>query len=186
MGTFEFVFSVFGLLLGFSLVEVLGGLARSFKARPRIHVGWLTPLLSIFVMLDLVGFWSIAWDAREVVPAGYGVLVIGLTIAGLYYFAAALIFPSELGADTDLDQYYLENKPKVLAIIVICQLLAHGARFALMGSAAYQWSMIGWINFSVCLLALAAAIFVRGYRWNCALLTINIAGYLIDAARHLH
>lgn len=186
MGTFEFVFSVFGLLLGFSLVEVLGGLASSFKARPRIHVGWLTPLLSIFVMLDLVGFWSIAWDAREVMPAGYGVLVIGLTIAGLYYFAASLIFPSEFGAETDLDQYFLENKSKVMAIVLICQLLAHGARFALMGSTAYQWSMIGWIHVSVGLLATAGAIFVRGYRWNFALLIINIATYLIDAARHLH
>jgi hypothetical protein len=33
MSAFEFVFSLFGLLLGFSLVEVLSGLVRTFKLR---------------------------------------------------------------------------------------------------------------------------------------------------------
>ena len=31
MSPFEFVFSLFGLLLGLSLAEVLGGLARTLK-----------------------------------------------------------------------------------------------------------------------------------------------------------
>lgn len=47
MSNFEFVFSLFGLLLGFSLVEVLGKLAASVKARPKSRTGWLTPLLSL-------------------------------------------------------------------------------------------------------------------------------------------
>ena len=33
MSAFEFVFSLFGLLLGFSLVEVLSGLVRTLKLR---------------------------------------------------------------------------------------------------------------------------------------------------------
>ena len=93
MSAFEFVFSLFGLLLGFSLVEVLGKLAASVKARPQIRLGWLTPLLSLFVLLDVTGFWSIVWNARDVIPASYGVLVVGLSITGLYYFAASLISP---------------------------------------------------------------------------------------------
>ena len=33
MSTFEFVFSLFGLLLGLSLAEVLGGFARAARGR---------------------------------------------------------------------------------------------------------------------------------------------------------
>ncbi len=69
MSDFEFVFSLLGLLLGFSLVEVLGGLARLIEAQlravklgaagqaeARFRAGWLTPLLGLFVMLDLISF----------------------------------------------------------------------------------------------------------------------------------
>ena len=35
MTDFEFVFSLFGLLLGFSLVEVLGGMAKAIEAQRR-------------------------------------------------------------------------------------------------------------------------------------------------------
>jgi hypothetical protein len=35
MSDFEFIFSLFGLLLGLSLAEVLGGLARAIEARLR-------------------------------------------------------------------------------------------------------------------------------------------------------
>lgn len=185
MSAFEFVFSLFGLLLGFSLVEVLGKLATSVKARPQIRLGWLTPLLSLFVLLDVTGFWSIVWGARDVLPAGYGVLVIGLVITGLYYFATSLIFPSNLEAGLDLDAWYFDHKATIYTILLACQLLAHGARYALMGEAAYQWSMIGWTQVGIALAAQVAAIFVRGVRWNVALLLVMIVTYLIDALRHI-
>jgi hypothetical protein len=186
MSAFEFVFSLFGLLLGFSLAEVLGKLAASVKARPQVRVGWLTPLLSLFVLLDVTGFWSIVWDARDAIPASYFVMVLGLAITGLYYFAVSLMFPAEMADGTDLDRWYFDQKAKVLAIILACQLLAHGSRYALMGAAAYQWPLTGWILFSIGILALTAAIFARGFRWNLALLIISIALYLVDALRHIH
>ena len=185
MSPFEFVFSLFGLLLGFSLVEVLGKLAASVKARPQIRLGWLTPLLSLFVLLDVTGFWSIVWDARDAIPAGYGVLVVGLAITGLYYFAASLIFPSDFDEGMDLDRWYFDHKSTVLAIVLVCQLLAHGSRYALMGATAYQWPLIGWIKMGLFLATLAAAIFARGLRWNVALLLVLIAWNLEDAIRHL-
>jgi hypothetical protein len=185
MSAFEFVFSLFGLLLGFSLVEVLGKLAASVKARPQIRTGWLTPLLSLFVLLDVTSFWSIVWDARDAIPATYGVLVVGLAITGLYYFAASLIFPSDLDAACDLNRWYFDHKSTVIAILLACQFLAHGSRYAVMGTTAYQWSLIGWIQVSIYLAALAAAIFARGFRWNVTLLALMIAVCLVDGIRHL-
>jgi hypothetical protein len=186
MSAFEFVFSLFGLLLGFSLVEVLGKLAASVKASPQVRLGWLTPLLSLFVLLDVTGFWSIVWDARDVIPPTYGVLVVGLAITGLYYFAASLIFPSTLDAGTDLDSWYFDHKSTVLTILLACQLLAHASKYALTGASGYQWPLVGWIQVGIGLAALVAAIFARGYRWNVFLLVVSIAIYLVDGVRHLN
>lgn len=94
MSDFEFVFSLFGLMLGFSLAEVLGGFIRTIKARRHVRLGWLTPMLAVFVMLDLTSFWANAWDHRAAIPATYGVMVLGLAASGLYYFVASLLFPS--------------------------------------------------------------------------------------------
>lgn len=65
MEPFELVFATLGLLLGLTITEVLGGFARVLKLkrseRAMVRVGWLTPLLGLFVILDLTTFWSLAW-----------------------------------------------------------------------------------------------------------------------------
>lgn len=186
MSAFEFVFSLFGLLLGFSLVEVLGGFARTINARPKIRLGWLTPLLAIFVMLDVTGFWSIAWQARDVIPPTYGALVVGLAITGLYYFAASVIFPNAQGGGNDLDQHFFESKAKVLAAVLLCQLLAHAARYAVMGPSAFaHWSFADWAITPVFLGGLIAGIFVRGRTANLIVLVVLIGMYVLDAVRSL-
>lgn len=64
MAPFDFIFALFGLLLGLSLAEVLSGFARAIQARLEpgraLRLGWLTPLLGAFVLLDLLSFWNAA------------------------------------------------------------------------------------------------------------------------------
>ena len=77
MSQFEFIFTLYSLLLGLSLVELLSGLGRTVKARLHVDetvadafkIGWLTPLLGLFVMLDLLSFWSAAWSVRDMIEA---------------------------------------------------------------------------------------------------------------------
>lgn len=45
MSGFEFIFSLFGLLLGLALAEGLGGLSRALKTSHRVRIGWPTALL---------------------------------------------------------------------------------------------------------------------------------------------
>jgi hypothetical protein len=116
---FEFVFSLFGLLLGLSLAEVLGGAARTLKVRRRVRVGWLTPLLGLFVMLNLVSFWMGAWNAQALIPVAYPVLLIGLAITGLYYMGASLVFPADAEKWPDLDAYYFEHRRQVLLVFAL-------------------------------------------------------------------
>lgn len=122
MSAFEFVFSLFGLLLGFSLVEVLSGLVRTLKLRGKVRIGWLTPLLGLFVMVDLTSFWSIAWQSRDAIPANFAMLLYGLTISGIYYFSASMVFPEKPEEWPDFDDWAERHKHQVMAGILVCNL----------------------------------------------------------------
>jgi len=109
MSPFELVFAVYGLLLGLAIAEVLGGFSRALKLKRgtrAVRIGWLTPLLGVLVMLDLTSFWLLAWDAREQISANYATLVGVLTMVGIYYLAATLIFPDEPEEWPDFDDWY--------------------------------------------------------------------------------
>src|SRR4029453_4971384 len=43
MTPFEFIFPLFGLLIGLSYAEILGGLARALKAPGDVRIGWCAP-----------------------------------------------------------------------------------------------------------------------------------------------
>lgn len=60
MSAFELDFSLYSLLLGLALVQVLSGLVRTIQSPDRVKMGWLTPLLGLWVMVDLTSFWTIA------------------------------------------------------------------------------------------------------------------------------
>ena len=124
MSAFEFVFTLFGLLLGFSLVEVLQGLVRTVKLRSTVRIGWLTPLLGLFVMADLTSFWNIAWRARDEIPANFAALLIGLAITGLYYFSASMVFPEKPEEWPDFDDWAALHKRQVMGGIFACNAIA--------------------------------------------------------------
>lgn len=181
MSPFEFVFSLFGLLLGFSLVEVLGGLGKVLKSRRDIRLGWLTPLLALFVMIDITSFWMMAWYTREAIPANAAALFTGLVICGLYYLAAILVFPDNPAERGELDSHFFEQKAKVLAGVLACNLLAYGARAAAQGGFGINFSLWDWSVIAAYIVVLSAAIFVRGQRWNAACLALLILFYAADA-----
>jgi hypothetical protein len=128
MSIFEFVFSLFGLVLGLSLAEVLAGFARTVRARERIRMGWLTPLLGLLLIIDLVSFWTGAWRERDAIGVTLEPLLFATLIAGIYYVAASLVFPPDDEAWPDLDVYFMEHKPVVVGAVIGCNLLMMFAR----------------------------------------------------------
>ena len=185
MSAFEFVFSLFGLLLGFSLVEVLGGLARTMEARlrlgPAYRVGWLTPLLALFVLLDLLTFWLSAWRLRDGLAVTGGTLTAGLLFAGGYYLAAHLVFPPREVDAPDLDAHYFRVKRPVLGILWALFAVQAGYFLTVPALAALLdgWAAIASVLFFA--LLLAAAALVKGRRRNIALLLALIVRYLVLA-----
>ena len=77
MSGFEFIFSLFGLLLGLALAEGLGGLARALKSRHKVRIGWPTALLGLFVTCDVVTFWMYGWGMRDLLPVNWPTLFGG-------------------------------------------------------------------------------------------------------------
>lgn len=187
MDAFNFAFSLFAIVLGLSLVEVLGGFARVLKRRrgarsvgldgtshPNAHVGWLTPMLAIYVMLDLTSFWEWGWGARRFVNPGYGVLVIGLLISGLYYVAASIIFPSEMGERADFDAHYMAHRRQVFGAVLTCNIIL----FAIV--AAFRWHDMParvYVENLVYLAAAGTALASNSKKANIAALAALIAMY---------
>ena len=169
---------MFAIILGLSLVEVLTGFARALKRRRVVHLGWLTPLLALFVMLDLTSFWEFGWGARGFVSPQYGILLIGLLVSGLYYLAASLVFPSEFGDRQDFDAHYVEHRRQVMGAIFICDFIEIAPVLYLRASEipARVW-IENVLQFSAILICIAW----RNKRANIAALAVLIAIYLYTA-----
>lgn len=142
MTSFEFAFSLFGLLLGLSVAEVMSGFARVMRARHKIRLGWLTPMLGLLLMVDLVTFWSNAWDMREAIPPSFEALLFGTAIAAVYYLSASLVFPVDLEEWTDLDAYFLRHKGQVMIGVIVANLMVMIARVLLYGNIFTNWQSV--------------------------------------------
>ena len=157
MSGFEFIFSLFGLLLGLALAEGLGGLARSIKASHKVRIGLPTALLGLFVSCDVVTFWMYGWSLREVLPLTWPVLFGGFVLAGLYYVSASLVFPDDPEEWGDLDRHFDKHSRKVLAGIFLCNVALLATVIALRGVPPLDLRTVTltWSFFPVALTAIA-------------------------------
>ena len=123
MTPFEFVFPLFGLLVGLAFAEMLSGLARALKNKRHVRVGWLTQLLGLLILVNLTIIWLGAWDMRNVgAPSSAGMLFI-LVVGGSYFLASSLIFPASGAEVADLDEHFMDNRRLALLVIAACNFL---------------------------------------------------------------
>lgn len=126
MTEFEFLFALFALVMGLSLVELLSGLGRALEYKlgdseraAQFTFGWLTPLLAVFVILDLLSFWIFAWPIRELVNASPLSVLGVMVLSGAYFLAARLVFPSDPEDFRDLDTHYFRVHRVVFAMLIL-------------------------------------------------------------------
>lgn len=123
MDAFEFFFSFYGLLLGFSVAELVGGFARMLHERRAVRFGLLTPLLALFVAIDIASFWNQAWVIFRPAPYSYALLILGLVVASIFYVAATQVFPRELKEGDSLDDHFWSNRKLVLLSVMTANLI---------------------------------------------------------------
>ncbi|UVO51602.1 hypothetical protein M0208_14220 [Sphingomonas sp. SUN019] len=188
MSGFDLVFAFVSLLLGLAITEVLSGFSRTLayrrNARDEARPGWLTPLLGLFVVLDLTSFWLLAFDFRNQLQANFLTLFGILTICGTYYMVATLVFPAEPGEWRDLDDFYDRQHRLVIGGVLAANLMQIAGQIAVenlipdpvdsapMSDAAAILAGVSGIGILALLIAL---LFIARRRLNIAMLmTANL------------
>lgn len=156
MSAFEFFFSFYGLLLGLSVAELVGGFARVLHEKQRIRFGWLTPMLALFVAIDIATFWNQAWVIFRGAPFNTFLLLVSLSIAATFYVAASVTFPrvSAEGAHerVDLDAHFWAHRKLVFGCILGANLIVAvmvvilgqvDAGFAKLAGSVTLWTGVG-------------------------------------------
>lgn len=186
MSDFEFVFALYSLLLGLSMVELLGGLGRALEARfaaeeshGKFAIGWLTPLLAVFVMLDLLSFWGMAWRVREDVAVSSAVLMAVALFASVYFLAARLVFPSHPEGFANLDTHYFRVRRIVFALL-LALLAAQLVYFV--GDPKLAPLLLHPLPLAMTAILtglIVAAMWVKDRRWSIVILSLLIARYVV-------
>jgi hypothetical protein len=181
----DLLFQLFALLLGFSVAELLAGLARSWRIRvgatrageAEIRIGLLVPLLAALVLIDQTHFWLTAYELKDYFAFDYASLLGILVIVGGYYVISTFVFPDDPEHWPNFDEYYLRTNRTVLAGMIGINAITFGYAvyvalgFGLdIGSAPVMrswFSFVPALAFFPCLVALW---FVKSARANLLLL----------------
>ncbi len=193
MSAFEFFFSFYGLLLGLSVAELVGGFARLLHERHRVRFGWLTPLLALFVAMDLATFWVQAWRFFRGAPFNPALLLIGLAIAATFYVAASITFPrvTAEGAEAriNLDDHFWAHRRIVFGCVLAANAMVW-LLLALLSLADPLWAAL-WtprilIGLGVFALSTAVAGFAPGRRVVIAALLVVLSYTIWNIVRAGH
>lgn len=192
----DLLFQLFALLLGFSVAELLAGLARSWRIRSgatlsttaTIRIGWLVPLLALLVLVDQTHFWLTAFELRNFFSFDYATLLGILVIVGGYYMISTFVFPDDPEHWPDFDDYYLKTNRTVLAGMIAINFITFAfAVYAALGFGLKIENapmMRSWISMGTALLffpCLVSLWFVKSRQANLRMLLFMNVLLLVGA-----
>jgi hypothetical protein len=172
---------------------VLGGLAKVIEAQLRaikvgaeapgtasFRAGWLTPLLGLFVMLDVISFWGSAWVARGEIRYEGPVILGGLLFAGSYYVVAHLIFPTEKADWADLDAHYFRVRRTVFGALIALSIFQAAFLMTVPGVADAMRNPIVLMSAASLYALLVVAMLVPGKAASIAVLALLSLRYVFQ------
>lgn len=188
MSAFEFFFSFYGLLLGLSVAELVGGFARVLHRRRAVRIGWLTPLLAVFVAIDIVTFWNQAWFIFRFAPFNMALLVVGLAVAAVFYVAASVTFPRESDEAHDLDDHFWAHRRTVFLCVLLANLFIVAVFFSVMAMNGESVNLgpIFWTGLSLFVIGTSVGAFAPSRRLVMAALIVLVAYHGFSVARSTH
>ena len=191
MSAFEFFFSFYGLLLGLSVAELVGGFARVLHERERIRFGWLTPALALFVAIDIATFWNQAWIIFRGAPFNTFLLLVSLMIAATFYVAASVTFPRVSAEGThervDMDAHFWAHRRLVFGCILAANLIV-AIMVVILGQADPGFARLAnsvtlWVGVVVFVIGTATAAFAPWRRVAVGALAVVLLYSLWQMAR---
>jgi hypothetical protein len=180
---FEFFFTLYGLILGLAVTEVLGGFARVAKQRHRVRLGYITPMLGLLTLVDLTSFWRGAWERLRGAEVTLPLLLTGLAIAGVYFLAASLIIPDDFEDWPSLDAFFNKHKGWVMGGVLTANLLNEFVITALISTPvdyAVRMLSLRHIVISAIYIGLVCGVaFFRNHKVNAGFLVAMLAMYFL-------
>ncbi|MEW6123816.1 MAG: hypothetical protein AB1698_14480 [Pseudomonadota bacterium] len=184
MTSFDLVTRVFGIVLALAVSELLKGFARLWRIRhgveetagPPIHVGWLVPLLGVFILLDQVTFWFNFGHIGPHVPSTLFGLAGFMAVVGAYFGLSTFVFPADVKAWPDFDAYYFKVRGIVIGglLAVNCVGVAYEVGLVAagmeLGDAGDGDGLVSFLMTLVTAALLVGLLFANGRRTSLALL----------------
>lgn len=165
MNGFDFLFSLYSLLLGLAVAHVVTGFADSWIDRARTVLGASTLLLALLILLRAAGQWTSFWASRDGLSMRPEFVLICLGMALPYIFIGRIAFPRAEYRYAHTDDYYLENRRALLGALSIPPCISFMSNLGHLGTSLAD---LLWITLKF-LLPLAipvALIFSRRQIWH--------------------
>ncbi len=172
MDAFEFFFTIYSLLLGFALAELMLGYANLLRAPQRPVWGWLTPTVGALIFLEIIVTFLDAWMKLRGAPLNLFGLLVPALVAVAYFVAAVMAVPRSATEWDSLDDYFHDRKKWILGLLA-GQLAGYAllVELPMFLNAAFVtgWGvgMTEWAILNILLVALhLAPIFTRNFWAN--------------------
>lgn len=142
MGSFDYLFSFYGLLLGIAVANVAIGFADMWRDCEEISVGTCPPLVASSVLLGGMNVWLQMWVARPYVTVNGIQMVIAAAISLPYVFVSRAIFPgAEDKPERSLEEHYLKHRKIILVLLAIPTIFAVSSHALLDGYHYKAWEL---------------------------------------------
>lgn len=166
MDGFDFLFSLYSLLLGLAVAHAMTGFADSWVDRARTALGASTILLGLLILLRAAGQWISFWDGRDGLAMDPWKVLVCLGMALPYIFIARVMFPRTDAGYASIDDYYLENRRALMTALLIPTCVSFASNIALSGSAFLQEPLFIAMKYVLPLAIPLALIFAGRQRWH--------------------
>jgi hypothetical protein len=174
MSSFEYLVALVSIVTALGLTRALSGIAtvvhkRGHRKPSGVHIAWTGS-----VLLWLVGFWWFTFLLASLETWTVPLLLFVLLYGAVIYFLIALLYPDEVGAETDLFAYFLENRRWFFGTFValgVLDLMDTWLKYRLVQNlppmVPYSLLMISWISLGALGLVSASRLFHRvfAYSW---------------------
>jgi len=170
---FEFLLSLYGLVLGLAFANV----ATGWRSRREMTLGWCTPLLALFLTLATTGTWLTMWEGREELTLAPVPVLVSLASFFPLVFLSRAIFPQPNEGWSSLEDYYMAHRRVIVGAVILTRLI--GVVQFMLG----DWPGMLAIAYLAARIALLTVMFFVGSVWlhraGWAVLSLGVLWWLL-------
>ena len=186
MHPFDYIVLFFAIPVGLALAEMAQGLALALRRRQKFAIGWLTPLLVLFLLILTSLLIESFWDFRERLNVDAPVIFAGFVFTYAFYVAASFVFPEDFEEGMSLDDWFMAKRAYSLGWTSILVLGFFFAYVAMAAGAKVEYPIIVGvvvaIFFAAIFFPIIAALRAKTVRGaTIAMVVLNVV-YILGAA----